>query len=191
MDSFVGEIRILPYTFPPDQWSWCNGQQVAISQNQALYAVIGLTYGGDGKTYFNLPNLTIAANKPGSTPVGTGSGPGLTPRSLNKNSFGVAAVQLQLNQTPAHNHAFMAQNTTVAANIISNPTAAWLARGVITNPQGGFVSYAAKDPAKQVAFRSPALSIVGSDPAGAHNNMQPYLTMNFCISLAGEFPLRP
>jgi len=191
MDSYIGEIRILPYSYAPDQWAWCNGQQVSINQNNALYAVIGLLYGGDGRTYFNLPNLFTAAGKAGACPVGTGAGTGLTPRSLGPNQFGEGNVQLTTANLPGHTHSFTAQNTNVNANIMGNPSGAWLSRGFVQSPAAGFFTYATKDPAHVVAFRAPSMSPVGSNSPSPHANMQPFQAMNFCISLAGEFPMRP
>jgi microcystin-dependent protein len=191
MDSFIGEIRLLPYTYAPDQWAWCNGQQIAISQNQALYAVINAIYGGDGRTYFNLPNLTTAMGQPGCAPIGAGSGPGLTPRALGKDKIGAAAIQLVLSQTPAHNHTLTAQSTSATANYVAGPSNAWLGRGYVQGADAGFYTYDAYDATKQVAFSNTALSVSGSNPPQAHDNMQPCLTMSFCISLAGEFPVRP
>lgn len=193
MDSFIGEIRILPYEYAPEDWAWCDGATLKASQAQALFAVIGQTFGGSGQT-FCLPNLAPAAGStnPGSAPMGAGAGPGLTPRVLGPKSLGTAAISLSLDQVPAHNHTFTTQNTTIPDNILPNPENNWLARGTVNFPSpkadSGFFSYAPYDESKRVTFREPALTSAGSGQA--HNNLQPYLAMNFCISLQGQFPVQ-
>ena len=185
MDSFTGEIRILPYDYAPENWAFCNGQSISVTQNQQLFTVIGNTYGGDGKTQFRLPNLQ------GAAPMGAGDGPGLTARTLGPATIGSAGVTLSSDQMPAHRHMLHAQNTGVNSDVISEPSGAWLCRGFIrdSNPASGFLTYV--DDLKtdhQVAFREPALTRVGGDKP--HENMQPCLGMNFCISLYGEYPAR-
>lgn len=172
--AFTGEIRILPYTFPPRDWAYCAGQTLLINQYSALYAVIRTTYGGDGRINFKLPNLQ------GSVPIGFGSGPGLTPWPINA-SGGVTTVTLNQTGLPQHTHSIY------AAAIVSKT-------GVPTNTQ--FISTDSNDPrflkdlskASFVAM-SPAMlaSAGGSQP---HSNMQPYLGINFCICLNGVFPNR-
>lgn len=189
MDSYTGEIRILPYTYAPYDWSWCNGAQVLIQQNQALYAIIGYTYGGDGRTYFNLPNLTLQSTQPGYAAMGTGSGPGLTTRTIGQ-KVGAPAVQLtSSNQFPAHRHTVKTVSTSVVADIGTNPSLAHMARGYVPNIDAGFFTYAAVDPSKVVSLRSNAISPAGSTYPVEHPNKQPYLAMNFCISLWGEYPV--
>ena len=191
MDSFVGEIRILPYVFAPEDWSWCNGQQVAIQQNQALFAVIGTNFGGDGRNYFNLPNLGIANGTPGFAVMGTGTGNGLTLRHIGDRT-GEQTVQLaSINQFPAHQHGVRTVIDSSAAEFKANPTSSYIARGYQSQLDAGFYTFAVPDPSKVVAFRSDAIDANGLSPAISHDNTQPYLTMNFCISLAGEFPMRP
>ena len=191
MDSFIGEIRILPYPFAPLNWAFCNGQPVNIRQAEALYAVIGSVFGGDNNTYFNLPNLGAAAGSVGDAPIGSGRGPNLTPRSLGPRGVGSSRVQLVLNQTPAHTHAFKAETTATLTDLTTDPTNAFIDRGYVsgTSPVG-FYTYAAlpAGSSNRTAFREPALSPVGQGVA--HDNMLPYLAMNFCISLAGAFPIR-
>lgn len=191
MDSFVGEIRILPYTFAPEYWAWCNGQQLSIQQNQALYAVIGVAFGGDSRNYFNLPNLGLASNTPGLAVMGTGTGDGLTTRRIG-DKVGEQTVQLtSMNQFPAHQHVVRTKIDSSAAEIKANPNNAYISRGYVSQIDAGFFSFAAPDATKVVAFRSDAIDMAGASPTVPHANMQPYLTMSFCISLAGEFPIRP
>jgi microcystin-dependent protein len=192
MDNFIGEIRILPYTYAPLDWAFCNGQKVGINQNSALYAVLGTVFGGDGSTYFNLPNLMQTAGQPGDAPMGTGAGTNLTPRHLGPNAVGAGAVQLAVNQMPQHNHAVKAETTATFTDLITDPTNAYIGRGYVNlTPPVGFRAFNAPptDQSKLTTFREPALSVAGSSTP--HSNLQPYLAMNFCISLAGMFPVRP
>ena len=191
MDSYIGEIRILPYTFAPYEWAYCNGNRMNINQAQALYAVIGSVFGGDNATYFNLPNLGQSAGQPGDAPMGSGAGPNLTPRTLGPNAVGTPRAQLALNQMPMHNHPIKAEMTTTLTDLIAVPTGAYMSRGYVANtPPIGFFTYAPPptDPSKLTTFREPALSIAGQ--SSSHLNQQPYLAMNFCISLSGVFPVR-
>ena len=128
MDAFTGEIRILPYTFAPQAWADCNGQQVNISQNPALYATIGIQYGGGSgsQAYFKLPDLR------GQVAMGTGAGPGLTPRTIAQKT-GVESVALNINQMAPHTHTVTAKvlGTSPATNMSAAPTAtSWLSRPV-------------------------------------------------------------
>ncbi len=189
MDSFIGEIRILPYAFAPYEWAWCNGQQVPIQQQTTLFSLIGTLYGGNGTTTFNLPNLASSPGNPGAAPMGQGTGTGLTPRDVGE-APGAPTVSLLSSEMPLHNHTFTGQSTGTNTDRLGTPTNAWLGRGYVggSAPEGfdTYVPYAA---ANQVAFRNPALSTYGQSVG--HPNMQPYLPMNFCISLAGIYPQRP
>lgn len=188
-DSFIGEIRILPYNYAPDEWAWCNGQLVPAQQNQALFSVIGALYGGNGTTNFNLPNLMTPTFEPAAA-MGVGEGPGLTPRTITPDTLGDVSVTVAVTDMPMHSHGFTAQSTSVVANLIANPANAWLARGIYADATASaFYTYAPENPLGQVAFRGPALSTTGQ--GGAHENRQPFLVVNFCISLAGTYPLRP
>jgi microcystin-dependent protein len=188
-DSYTGEIRILPFTFAPLDWAWCNGQSIAVQQNQVLYSVIANLYGGD-RNAFNLPNMmSTTTGNIGAAPIGMGAGTGLTPRALSPTSFGTPTVTLGVAQIPAHNHSFTAQNTSVTTNIIASPSNAWLSRGIVqgTSPVLGFQTYVPENPATATTFRDP-LSTSGG--GGAHDNIQPSLAVNFCISLYGTYPVR-
>ena len=159
-DAFIGEIRMLPYTFAPVGWLACDGQRYNIQQYAALYAVIGPIYGGDGSSYFQVPNLS------GRFPVGMGQGPGLTNRRL-ASTVGESAVTLDQATIPSHNH------TVVTAGIM----------GKTTNPAG---QYTARDGNNKKFLNNPdtralkpmadqALIPAGTNQVLPHENMQPYL----------------
>ncbi|MFZ5643699.1 MAG: phage tail protein [Bacillota bacterium] len=171
MDPFIGEIRIFAGNFAPYGWAFCNGQIMQIVQNTALFSLIGNVYGGDGKTTFALPNLS------GRAPMHQGAGPGLTPRVLGETG-GYTSVTLLQNEMPVHSHAVNCQAT---ANTNDPAGAVWAntaGRGSPT-PYGTPPNVAMSQQAVQPAG--------GSMP---HNNMQPYLGLNFIIALQGIFPPR-
>lgn len=171
-DHFIAEIRVFPFTFAPKGWAFCNGQILPISQNTALFSLLGTTYGGDGKSTFALPDLQ------GSAPMHPGQGSGLSLHDLGE-SGGSETVTLQGSEIPAHSHAFMAQ-----ANPANSKTPAGNA---LARPVGGLAF--APPSANLVNMAPEAISPAGGD--APHNNMQPYLTFNFCIALQGVFPPRP
>jgi microcystin-dependent protein len=170
-DQFVAEIRIFPFNFPPTGWAFCNGQLMPISQNTALFSLLGTTYGGDGKSTFALPDLQ------GNAPMQPGQGPGLSLRDLGEMS-GSDTVTLLVSEMPFHSHALQG---TVGIAASRDPTNAALARS-----QGGNTYGPANN---MVMMNVQALGVTGSSQP--HNNMQPYLTLNFCIALQGVFPARP
>ena len=171
-DQFVAEIRIFPFNFPPTGWAFCDGQLMPISQNTALFALVGTYYGGDGKSTFALPNMR------GNAPMQSGQGQGLSERFLGEMS-GVESVTLINSEIPVHTHAMLANNG-LANSRTPTPTAA-MARAT-----GGLLYDVA---ANQTQMAPAALSLAGGGLP--HNNMQPYLTLNFCIALQGVFPQRP
>jgi microcystin-dependent protein len=172
-DQFLAEIRIFPFNFPPTGWAFCDGQLMPISQNTALFALLGTYYGGDGKSTFALPDLQ------GSAPMQTGQGQGLSERFLGEMS-GVESITLLVSEIPLHTHAVRVstedgESDTPAANRI-------MGRSI-----GGFAYQSQASALGLMAFQA-------LPPAGGglpHNNMQPYLTLNFCIALQGIFPQRP
>ncbi|HXT63333.1 MAG TPA: tail fiber protein [Pyrinomonadaceae bacterium] len=180
-DQFVAEIRIFPFSFPPTGWAFCNGQLMPISQNTALFSLLGTTYGGDGKSTFALPNLQ------GNTPMQPGQGPGLSQRFLGEQS-GTEFVTLLQTEIPAHTHG--QSNTTVGSSFdgdVDDPSGAIWAK---PSADRGLIAYDNKSPNNNQALMAPqALSITGGSLP--HNNMQPYLALNFCIALQGIFPQRP
>jgi microcystin-dependent protein len=173
-DPFVAEIRIFPFNFAPKGWAFCNGQILPISQNTALFSLLGTTYGGNGQSTFALPNMQ------GNAPMHPGQGPGLSLHDLGETG-GSQFVTLLQSEIPAHTHAAMASNQ--QADLIPPSATNSLAR-----PNGAlpYVPGSPAPPLVQMAFES-------LPPAGGslpHNNMQPYLTLNFNIALQGVFPPR-
>jgi microcystin-dependent protein len=177
-DPFVAEIRIFGFNFAPTGWAMCNGQILPISQNTALFALLGTHYGGDGKTTFALPDLE------GSAAMHHGQGLGLSQRFLGEIG-GTQAVTLIDADMPVHTHSFNAVNGNAA---VPDPQGAALAKGRYTNgTQNGAVAF------YQTAAPNVIMSPSAVAPAGSsqpHNNMQPYLALNFCIALQGVFPPR-
>jgi len=172
-DQFVAEIRIFPFNFPPTGWAFCDGQLLPISQNTALFSLLGTTYGGDGKSAFALPNLQ------GSAPMQPGQGQGLSLRDLGEQS-GVETVTLLTSEIPIHTHALLAAVDPATVQIPTNLSC-------LTRSSGG--SAYSSNLSGLVAMAPQTLSIAGGSLP--HNNMQPYLTLNFCIALQGIFPQRP
>jgi len=169
-DPFVAEIRIFPFNFAPKGWAWCNGQLMPISQNTALFSLLGTTYGGDGKSTFALPDLM------GRAPMHPGQGPGLSLHDLGETG-GSETVALLQSEIPAHSHAMNASESDAIAR---TPTAQLPASAL------GLGVYAA--PASITQLNPVALPPAGGDQP--HNNMMPYLTFYFNIALQGVFPPR-
>jgi microcystin-dependent protein len=171
-DPFVAEIRIFPFNFAPKGWAWCNGQLLPLSQNTALFSLLGTTYGGDGKSNFALPNLQ------GRAPMHPGQGPGLSLHDLGETG-GSETVSLLESEIPSHSHTLMA--TTQTGNQ-APPVGNSLARTT------GFQPYLPPAGAPLVGMSPNSLPPAGGDQP--HNNMMPYLTFFFCIALQGVFPPR-
>ena len=171
-DPFVAEIRIFPFNFPPKGWAFCNGQIMPISQNTALFSLLGTTYGGDGKSTFALPDLQ------GNAPMHPGQGPGLSLHDLGETG-GSETVTLLESEIPAHAHSLRAAATTATK---STPAGNSFAR------VNGATPFVVPPGNPQVVMSDVALAPAGGDQP--HNNMQPYLTLNFNIALQGIFPPR-
>ena len=167
-DPFVAEIRMFGFNFAPTGWAMCNGQLLPISQNTALFSLLGTFYGGDGKSTFALPDLQ------GSVPLQPGQGQGLSQYFLGQQA-GVQFVTLIQSEMPSHTHTLVASEEVVNAN---NAGDDWFGAGE--------TRYATPPPNAQLNFQ--ALSIAGGSLP--HNNMMPYLVVNFCIALQGVFPAR-
>lgn len=169
MAAYVGEIRMFAGNFPPNGWMFCQGQTLPISENETLFQLIGTTYGGDGQETFNLPNLASRV------PIHMGTGPDGTTYQIGEPS-GVEQVTLTTDQIPAHSHALTA--TTSAGNS-PNPQNA-----VVAQTDGTISLYIADAPGAVMNAGAIAPS-GGSQP---HENCQPFLCINFIISLFGVFP---
>ena len=176
MDPFVAEIRIFPFNFAPKGWAFCDGQILPISQNTALFSLLGTTYGGDGKSTFALPDLQ------GSAAMHPGQGPGLSLHDLGETS-GSESVTLLQSEIPAHAHA-VGRCLNDAGNTISPSNAVWAQAAA---GRGAAALYKDGSPAGPVQLQS--LAVTGGGLP--HQNMQPYLTLHFCIALQGVFPARP
>jgi len=173
-DQFVAEIRIFPFNFPPTGWAFCNGQLMPISQNTALFSLLGTVYGGDGKSTFALPDMQ------GNVPMQPGQGQGLSLRDLGEMS-GASNITLLVSEIPFHNHNIETHN--LDAGGLQNPAPDVM---LAKSSQGN--AYQTNTAGLQ-PLAPQALSPYGGGLP--HNNMQPYLTLNFCIALQGIFPQRP
>jgi microcystin-dependent protein len=173
LDPFVAEIRIFPFNFAPQGWAFCDGQILPLSQNTALFSLLGTTYGGDGKSNFALPNMQ------GNAPMHPGQGPGLSLHDLGETG-GSDTVTLLQSETPVHTHALRADDGDVA----DKPAPATNRSFAFSNNTNAF-----RASGTQVALAPQSLPPAGGDQP--HNNMMPYLTLNFCIALQGVFPPRP
>lgn len=176
-DAYIGEIRIFAGNFAPKGWALCNGQLMAITQNTALFSILGVQYGGDGKTNFALPNLN------GRAPIGQGAGPGLTPRTVGQ-AVGSETVSLLASEMPAHTHVPMGNTQVGSTNDPAN--AVWAEFGVVG--RGGVTPVNLFNPTPDTQMAPLALNTSGGSQP--HNNMQPFLAMNYIICLQGEFPPR-
>jgi len=173
MDPFVAEIRIFPFNFAPKGWAFCDGQILPLSQNTALFSLLGTTYGGNGQSTFALPDLQ------GSAPLHPGQGPGLSLYDLGQQS-GTEFVTLLQSEIPVHTH-------TMSASVENGTQKTLTADITLATSIGGSI-YQSNTGANLVTMAPQALA-----PAGGslpHNNMMPYLTLNFCIALQGVYPPR-
>jgi microcystin-dependent protein len=174
-DPFVAEIRIFPFNFAPKGWAFCDGQLLPISQNTALFSLLGTTYGGDGKSNFALPNMQ------GNAPMHPGQGPGLSLHDLGETG-GSETVTLLTAEIPLHTHL-------VGRSIAANGDALTPVNNIWAQAPGGRGSLQIYNQGGPTGQMNPqALGITGSGQP--HNNMQPYLTLSFCIALQGVFPPR-
>jgi microcystin-dependent protein len=175
MDPFLGEIKMVGFNFAPQGWALCDGSVLSIQQNTALFSLLGTTYGGNGTTNFALPDLR------GRVPVHQGDGPSTSPYMLGQQG-GAETVVLTTAQMPTHSHALAANSAT----------------GSATSPIGGFIASEIDSNIGAVSAFSPssngsmnAGAVAASGGSQAHNNLQPYLCVNFIIALQGIFPPRP
>lgn len=175
-EPYIAQVAIFGFNFAPRNYAFCNGQLLPISQNQALFSLIGTTYGGDGRTTYGLPNIQD------QTVVNIGQGPGLSNYVLGQTA-GVAEVTVSQNQMPIHSH-------TVSASAADKPT-----DYVLPVANGDWIGKQDTGTAKQFApagdgstFAAPTIAMAGGSLA--HQNEQPYLGLNYCIALYGIFPSR-
>jgi microcystin-dependent protein len=172
-NPFVAEIRIFPFNFAPTGWAFCDGQLLPLSQNTALFSLLGTTYGGDGKSNFALPNLQ------GDAPMHPGQGPGLSLHDLGETG-GSDTVSLLESEIPSHSHGLMTFGGQASAHDPA-PTLSF-ARAIGIDP------YSATVTSGTAVMSDNTVAPAGGDQP--HNNLMPYLTLNFCIALQGVFPPR-
>ena len=169
-EPFVGEIRMFAGNFAPRGWAFCDGQLLAVSQNDALFSLLGTIYGGDGRTTFGLPDLR------GRVPIHAGSGPGLSPRRLGAKA-GAEKVTLTVNQMPSHGHALQSSGEFADQ---SNPQGRVPARGAASGLWA--------EDFEPVNMNSSSITNVGG--SRSHTNLMPFLCINFIIALFGIYPSR-
>tara|TARA_B100000780_G_C21106395_1_gene446840 strand:- start:1170 stop:1742 length:573 start_codon:yes stop_codon:yes gene_type:complete len=189
MDPFIGEVKMFGGNFAPRGWAFCEGQLLAIAQNQALFSILGTTYGGDGRTTFALPDLR------GRAPIGPGTGPGLSTRRLGQRS-GTETNVLTVNQMPSHNHstttslhAYIPVNAEEGNEDEVNPAAGVLAN----NGQDNYASEATPNAFYNGANLAPVngtVQVMNNGGSQPFNNMQPFLGVYYIIALVGVFPSR-
>lgn len=172
-DQFLGEIRPAGFNFAPQGWALCNGQILSIAQNTALFSLLGTNFGGDGRSNFGLPNLQ------GCAALGMGQGPGLTSYNIGE-AVGSEAVTLTQVQMASHSHTPVADGGRVAATQATPVGDAWGKSGQNDTPYSS-------GPANVTMSQASTTPAGGN---GAHNNMMPYLVINFVIALVGIFPPR-
>jgi microcystin-dependent protein len=168
-EPFIGEVRTFGFNFAPRGWAMCNGQLLPINQNQALFALLGTFYGGNGTTNFALPNLQS------SVAIHQGQGPGLSPYALGQTG-GVETVTLTSQQMPTHNHQVNASGSSATGARSGGTVLGHATANIYTGAPDGTVMNA---------------GMIGNAGGSLpHGNIQPYLTLNFCIALVGIFPSR-
>jgi microcystin-dependent protein len=172
-DPFVAEIRIFPFNFAPKGWAWCDGQLLPLSQNTALFSLLGTTYGGNGKSNFALPDLQ------GRAPMHPGQGPGLSLHDLGETG-GSDTVNLIESEIPAHSHALRGS--------VEDGSQGSLTTGITLATSVGGTLYQSNTSTGLKGMAPQSLAPAGGD--APHNNMQPYLACYFCIAMQGVFPPR-
>jgi microcystin-dependent protein len=177
-EPFLSEIKIMAFNFPPKGWALCNGQLLPINQNQALFSLLGTTYGGNGQTNFALPNLR------GKVPMYVGNG------HILGETGGSTSVTISQSTMPQHVHFMQGIPETPATNIGNSVgTGKTFAQGLVGLQGGGTAAVSLYGTPNNLTALAPEM-IVSTGGSQPHNNMMPYLTLNFCISLQGIFPSR-
>jgi microcystin-dependent protein len=177
-NPFVSEIRMFGFNFAPTGWALCNGQLLPISQNTALFSLLGTSFGGNGQSNFALPNLQS------SVPLHAGDGAGLSQRFIGEIG-GEQNVTLLISEMPAHNHSFVC--TTATATVVTSNTNQ-PAYGFTGNFQSSVEAKMYSTVAPNATMNPNAIGITGGSQP--HNNLMPYLTVSFCIAMQGVFPAR-
>lgn len=193
-DAFIGEIRAFPYNYVPQGWLPCDGRAIPINQQPALLAVIGITYGGDGRTTFNLPNLntpnpTVTTSKTmGSAAIGAGTAATGTAYQIGK-VYGTENVTLNTTQIPAHNHGLQTQGVTPRQSAPNATTLPLVPADSAVTPT---VSYLMHNPATTGPIVNMSPQAVAANTGGAsHSNLSPYTLFTYCINTDGVFPVNP
>lgn len=178
MDPFIGEIRIFGFNYAPESWAFCNGQQIPVQQNQALYSLISTIYGGTGNpaTAFAVPNLQS------QVPMGTTPMQNSNAAALNLSS-GAEQVLLTQAQLPAHTHTMGGEVTPIPAVQTNIPGPTVIPNAVVVNAN---ISASFSNAAPNTTFHPASISAVGGN--GVHENRQPYMALNFCICTDGIYP---
>ncbi|MGF6418913.1 microcystin-dependent protein [Stenotrophomonas sp. AN71] len=175
-DPYLGEIQIYGFNYAPYNWAMCQGQVMPIQQNTALFSLLGTTFGGNGTSTYQLPNY---AN---NIACGQGSGPGLSPRVMGE-TFGSDTVTVLTNQMPNHTHGARIYNQPDSAHRSGVPATG----NALITPESSPILAATPT----VTSTFPPITVLPAGSGQPHENRQPYLTLNFCICLAGVFPARP
>lgn len=180
-NNFIAEISIFPYTFAPRDYTWCMGQYLAISQFPTVYSLVGTLYGGNGSTIFAIPNLK------GRTPIGWGTGPGLSPLPHPGYGGGTATVTLDYDQIPVHSHDLTVLGEPGPTDNINDPNVTY---SLAEDSTGAFVMMFDRTPGAvpDSPFATQAISSAGN--GAAHDNRQPYLGLRFCMAIDGIYPSR-
>ncbi|SRR5258705_2463278 len=188
-EPFLGMLMLVPYNFAPRGWAFCQGQLMSISQNTALFSLLGTTFGGDGQVTFGLPDLR------GRVPRGTGQGPGLSNVDLGEEA-GTDSKTLSITNLPLHNHAVSSPSMLAKVNVVDVPGNKQSAVGnVIAKEAAGVTATYSDVPAPySLAMSDGAVTMSGvTNPAGSGQPFDihtPYVGMNYCIALSGIFPSR-
>jgi microcystin-dependent protein len=178
-DFFTGEIQIFGFGFPPRGWMQCNGQLLSISQNTALFALLGTVYGGDGIRTFALPDLRS------TVPMGQGSGPGLSARTMGQ-KVGEEAHTLSISETPKHSHSVaVISDPDLTKNTDLPGTNQFLAQTTFSGTDGAITNLYVPDTAPSHTMSTSAIGLTGGQH---HSNLMPLLAVNFCIATSGIYP---
>jgi microcystin-dependent protein len=187
---FLGMLALFPYNFAPRGWAFCNGQILPITQNTALFSLLGTTFGGNGQTTFALPDLR------GRVPIHSGTGPGLSNYDLGQVG-GSETVTLTVNNMPIHTHVITMSDLKATMQVHNGPGDKRSAAGnVLANEAAGVTAVYSSDTSSLVSMAGAALSVPQDSKTGPVGNntpfdqRQPYLAVNFCIALEGIFPSR-